>query len=220
MMQAEGDNAGAPEGMKLPPVVARIANQTPGNKAPICVLMVGMAGSGKTTLLAQLQQSTMPNETETEGDDDDEEQEESVAAAPSQTETQNDGDEENENEDKKPPTSAAAAASPPTGERAKMPAYCVNLDPATINVPYNASIDIRDTVDYKVRSSSSSRGRQRKQNKKRNSCTRSFSSLFFFLLVCLFVCCLCSPLPLTASYATTQFGSQWSDHDIFEFVCH
>ena len=30
-----------------------------------------------------------------------------------------------------------------------MPAYCINLDPATLEVPYNASIDIRDTVKYK-----------------------------------------------------------------------
>lgn len=27
--------------------------------------------------------------------------------------------------------------------------YCVNLDPATLLVPYDVSIDIRDTVDYK-----------------------------------------------------------------------
>jgi GTPase SAR1 family protein len=27
--------------------------------------------------------------------------------------------------------------------------YCMNLDPATVNVPFDASIDIRDTVDYK-----------------------------------------------------------------------
>mmetsp|Transcript_4357 Transcript_4357/g.9791 ORF Transcript_4357/g.9791 Transcript_4357/m.9791 type:complete len:353 (+) Transcript_4357:87-1145(+) len=30
-----------------------------------------------------------------------------------------------------------------------LPAYCINLDPATLDVPYNPSIDIRDTVDYK-----------------------------------------------------------------------
>lgn len=29
--------------------------------------------------------------------------------------------------------------------------YFINLDPATIAVPFNANIDIRDTVDYKVR---------------------------------------------------------------------
>jgi len=28
-------------------------------------------------------------------------------------------------------------------------AYCVNLDPATLNMPYDVSIDIRDTVNYK-----------------------------------------------------------------------
>lgn len=33
---------------------------------------------------------------------------------------------------------------------AEMPAYCINLDPATLDVPYSPSIDIRDTVDYKV----------------------------------------------------------------------
>ncbi len=38
-------------------------------------------------------------------------------------------------------------AKPTTSE--EMPAYCINLDPATLDVPYGASIDIRDTVDYK-----------------------------------------------------------------------
>lgn len=28
-------------------------------------------------------------------------------------------------------------------------AYCVNLDPATLSLPYEASIDIRDTINYK-----------------------------------------------------------------------
>lgn len=28
--------------------------------------------------------------------------------------------------------------------------YCLNLDPATLLVPFGASIDIRDTIDYKV----------------------------------------------------------------------
>lgn len=28
--------------------------------------------------------------------------------------------------------------------------YFINLDPATISVPFGANIDIRDTVDYKV----------------------------------------------------------------------
>jgi nicotinamide riboside kinase len=32
----------------------------------------------------------------------------------------------------------------------KRSGYCLNLDPATKLVPYAASIDIRDVVDYKV----------------------------------------------------------------------
>lgn len=27
--------------------------------------------------------------------------------------------------------------------------YCINLDPATVSVPFTANIDIRDTVNYK-----------------------------------------------------------------------
>ena len=30
-----------------------------------------------------------------------------------------------------------------------IPTYCVNLDPATLDTPYDVSIDIRDTVNYK-----------------------------------------------------------------------
>ncbi|EEC43374.1 predicted protein [Phaeodactylum tricornutum CCAP 1055/1] len=36
-----------------------------------------------------------------------------------------------------------------TAADAKMASYVVNLDPATLSVPYEVSIDIRDTVDYK-----------------------------------------------------------------------
>lgn len=40
------------------------------------------------------------------------------------------------------------------GEKSSEPVgYCLNLDPATKLVPFGASIDIRDTVDYKVRRS-------------------------------------------------------------------
>lgn len=31
----------------------------------------------------------------------------------------------------------------------QIPAYLINLDPATLNVPFGANIDIRDTVNYK-----------------------------------------------------------------------
>jgi GTPase SAR1 family protein len=109
-----------PDVMRLPPVVGRIENQTDEERAPIVVLVVGMAGSGKTTLMAQLQQSTVVEEYE----DGDEGQ----------------GDEEGEGNNN-------SANSDPS----KMPAYVINLGPATLDVPYSPSIDIRDTIDYKVR---------------------------------------------------------------------
>lgn len=59
-------------------------------KAPICLLVIGMAGSGKTSLVARMAD----------------------------------------------------------GFQGSKP-YVVNLDPACINLPYFANIDIRDTVNYK-----------------------------------------------------------------------
>lgn len=114
---------------KIPPVAKRIADQTPDSPVPICVLVVGMAGSGKTTLMSQLQSSTIH--------DDDENEEE----------TGDQGNEQQEAEsDKKP---AAESESKEPDSKKGMPAYCINLDPATLDVPYSPSIDIRDTVDYK-----------------------------------------------------------------------
>jgi hypothetical protein len=114
--------AGPPEFMKLPPVVDRMEKQTEEQPSPICVLVVGMAGSGKTTLMSQLQESTMPEEP-----DEDE------------------GGETDASAEKVASTKAAASS----GSIKDLPAYCINLDPATLDVPYGASIDIRDTVDYK-----------------------------------------------------------------------
>jgi GTPase SAR1 family protein len=137
MMQPSGgdNNTGAPTGMKLPPVVERIAKQTEDHKAPICVLVVGMAGSGKTTLLSALQQSTVKSVGE------EEEQEQETTTTTQSSSNENDGE-----EDQKPAAQSSASSS----STKDMPAYCINLDPATLNVPYNPSIDIRDTVDYKV----------------------------------------------------------------------
>ncbi|CAJ1962985.1 unnamed protein product [Cylindrotheca closterium] len=119
-----------PFGRSLPPVVERIAKQTEDNPTPICVLVVGMAGSGKTTLMSALQESTYPYE------DEEEEQGEG--------EQEQAQEEEGGGGDKKP-----AAKEPSSSDPNTMPAYCINLDPATLEVPYNASIDIRDTVKYK-----------------------------------------------------------------------
>ena len=52
--------------------------------------------------------------------------------------------------DTKPPASKDADDTPPAStSTTQKTGYCVNLDPATILVPFGASIDIRDTVDYK-----------------------------------------------------------------------
>ena len=91
--------------------------------APICVLVVGMAGSGKTTLMAALQRSLAVPDADADGDDDGD----------------GDGDGDGDSDDKQE-----------EGRDEKLPVgYCVNLDPATKLVPFGASIDIRDTVDYK-----------------------------------------------------------------------
>mmetsp|Transcript_38983 Transcript_38983/g.94350 ORF Transcript_38983/g.94350 Transcript_38983/m.94350 type:complete len:411 (-) Transcript_38983:1185-2417(-) len=124
-------NKGLPpkETMKLPPVVERIEKQTLENPSPICMLVVGMAGSGKTTLIEALQQSTIPdNDDDNENDDDNDNDDGNV-----DTKGQNNSTDE---DDKKKKTSSP-------------PAYCINLDPACLDVPYSPSIDIRDTVDYK-----------------------------------------------------------------------
>ena len=110
--------------LKLPPVVERLAA---GEKTPVCLILVGMAGSGKTSLLAQLQSSLLHRGEQSVSSVD----REGAAAA------------------------AAAAAVVTTGnvnqdEETDDPSYyCVNLDPATLDVPYDVSIDIRDTIDYK-----------------------------------------------------------------------
>jgi len=105
---------------KLPPVVKRIEN---GEKMPTCVILVGMAGSGKTTLLTQLQRSL--------DFDDDISSAKSVAAV--------------SKESNKAESKESVSVKIPD----KISSYCVNLDPATISMPYDVSIDICDTINYK-----------------------------------------------------------------------
>jgi len=131
--------------MSEPPVVKRIAEQTPESPVPVVVLVVGMAGSGKTTLMSQLQNSTMKYDDE-KGAEGEVAVEEKEKVRQRENEIDQKAslslgiDEGNEQEEKSDSTKQQTDA---------LPAYCINLDPATLDVPYNPSIDIRDTVDYK-----------------------------------------------------------------------
>jgi GTPase SAR1 family protein len=115
------------------PVMKRYARRQEGGAAttpvsPVCVIVVGMAGAGKSQLVAQLQQSLQPV-VETEVVPGREAAHNEKVASDATTEAK---------EDSKP------APASKTG-------YCVNLDPATLSLTFGASIDIRDTVNYKVR---------------------------------------------------------------------
>ena len=92
-----------------------------GTKLPVCVIVVGMAGSGKTTLLSSFQRFL----------DDKFEQQNDAQKAESSTNESTAEEEDDDDDDE------------------YMPSYCVNLDPATLDTPYDVSIDIRDTVNYK-----------------------------------------------------------------------
>jgi GTPase SAR1 family protein len=121
-----------------PPVIKRIEEQTEESPAPVCVLIVGMAGSGKTTLMKQLQESTM-----NDNDDDEEvEKEEEKVEGDNSANKDDDDDDDDDNDDDDNKKSSQ-------NKKKNMPAYCINLDPACLDVPYSPSIDIRDTVDYK-----------------------------------------------------------------------
>lgn len=97
--------------------------------SPVCVLVVGMAGSGKTTLMAALQRSlTLPSGGSEESGEG--------KSAEMKAEQKSEGEVQDSNEQE---------------ENKNVPVgYCLNLDPATKLVPFGASIDIRDTIDYKV----------------------------------------------------------------------
>ena len=105
---------------------ARATSQKLSSLSPICILVVGMAGSGKTTLMSALQRSVALLGSNNEKE---------VGGGTNETMEKEEGhDQNNENDD----------------DTAQPVGYCLNLDPATKLVPFGASIDIRDTIDYKV----------------------------------------------------------------------
>jgi len=123
----------------LPPVVERLEKK---QKMPICVIVVGMAGSGKSSLLSQMQHHanttmlTALTSTTSIHDNDSSKDKEG-----------NPGEKENDTTSKS--ENAASSSTTPTTPNTTLPTYCVNLDPATHHLAYDASIDIRDTINYK-----------------------------------------------------------------------
>lgn len=111
-------------------------------KSPVVVIVVGMAGSGKSTLMAQLQRSLRVPVSH-DGNN--------TNMAPISSSKEKDVDED------KPETTTnkdtVVDEDVPTYEEeeedTRRIGYCLNLDPATKLMPFAASIDIRDTVDYK-----------------------------------------------------------------------
>jgi len=143
------DTTAAPN-MSMPPVVRRIAEQTPESPAPICVLVVGMAGSGKTTLMSQLQDSTMHYDDEEDEADEESKDNKEIKGGDDKGQEEQGQDDGNDTDTKPPPKEEEGSKNIKRKEKNKgLPAYCINLDPATLDVPYSPSIDIRDTVDYK-----------------------------------------------------------------------
>lgn len=105
-------------------------------ESPTCVIVVGMAGSGKTTLMAQLQRSLADGSEDALVPQEEGTGEDGTSHACTSS-TEKSGDERDE-----------ATRSTKTTKTGKPTGYLLNLDPATKMVPFGASIDIRDTVDY------------------------------------------------------------------------
>lgn len=129
-------------------------------RSPTCVIVVGMAGSGKTTLVAQLQRSLDPpppvasaSSSTTTTDTTTATTHSSISAAEAEVKRGKDQNEEGGDGDGDSTGAAATGGvsvlGATTRKKKKKRGYCLNLDPATKLVPYGASIDIRDTVDYK-----------------------------------------------------------------------
>jgi hypothetical protein len=86
--------------------------------------------------------------------------------------------------------------------------YCLNLDPATVLVPFGASIDIRDTVDYKVRRWQSNFNHTSPLWRKG---TTGILTFFYFSFL---------HDTITGSNETTSPRSKWSHHDFPQSFCY
>ena len=131
-----------------------IENAHPKQKCPVAVIVVGMAGSGKSTLMAQLQRSLRapnaidPIETGETSEDDVNGNKVSQGSC-SEDKTDDDDDDTTKRLNDIDDVETRNENVENELDRRRV-GYCLNLDPATKLMPFAASIDIRDTVDYKV----------------------------------------------------------------------
>eukprot|EP00055_Hartaetosiga_balthica_P011385 m.51615 g.51615 ORF g.51615 m.51615 type:complete len:422 (-) comp7572_c0_seq2:957-2222(-) len=107
-----------------------------------CILCIGMAGSGKSSLVQRinsyLHQRKLASSKEEGKTGEKEEDGEKVGE---KEDTSSEKDEEDSKADDKEGASEE--------DSFDTPCYLINLDPAVYQLPFEANIDIRETVDYK-----------------------------------------------------------------------
>lgn len=117
------------------PIINRLAE---GKKTPTCVIVVGMAGSGKVRRASVCSIDAVMSEDRVTLNYRVFVQTTLLAQLQRSL-------------DAPVSTDLEATSSAESGEEKTLKVgYCLNLDPATLLVPFGASIDIRDTIDYKV----------------------------------------------------------------------
>ena len=137
----------------IPPILHRIQQSM---TMPICIIFVGMAGSGKSSLIYQLQSSLdqLAASTTTTTATNQQEQEPQQPEQKNNTGIINTKDAHTNTTETTTTTSSQSTTTTTTtmnynNSNHKIPIpYCINLDPATIHLLYDASIDIRDTINY------------------------------------------------------------------------
>eukprot|EP00043_Microstomoeca_roanoka_P004347 m.49092 g.49092 ORF g.49092 m.49092 type:complete len:392 (-) comp12448_c0_seq1:26-1201(-) len=98
-----------------------------------CILCIGMAGSGKTSVVQRInaylhqRQRSQKKASPTDADPS-----KDTEAGKSKADTQ------------------ATTAQGEEKDSERTPCYLLNLDPAVLQLPYEANVDIRETVDYKA----------------------------------------------------------------------
>lgn len=112
-----------------------VSKPRPEDRKPVVLITIGMAGSGKTTFVQRLNSylrsippvdsRSHPSKPSSSGHDGTDGLQ--VTAASS--------------------SATAPGSTPPSATEPRAP-YIVNLDPAVTYMPFDANIDIRDTIDY------------------------------------------------------------------------